>query len=427
MMFNKFIFKKYRFNSNDGTLELHYSFDNELNFMETMKFQIEGNEYSNELLDKALFNLFIMAGVSYYKAYQVNEIEILDNKLSNEDAAFFAKTYRKGLGEYYFVNNLDPKKEIYFPVKSSDTIETEMNSPKLLIGIGGGKDSLVSLEVLKKTNLDIATWSLNHSEQLSELISKTGVKHYRVERIIDSRLITENEKGALNGHIPISAILSFVGTVQAILAGRTDVVVSNEQTANEPNLNYMGENINHQYSKSSEYEKDFQSFLKNNYGNGLRYYSFLRPLSELKIAEIFSRAYLDKYLGSFSSCNRAFRLESNKMSWCGECPKCAFVFLALTPFVDKRKLEEIFHSKNLLFEDSLDTTYRELLGIEGNKPLECVGEIKESRSAMRMAFEIYPELKSKYVFDIPEDYNYQNMGPDLMPEDIKEIFNSNIN
>jgi hypothetical protein len=115
------------------------------------------------------------------------------------------------------------------------------------------------------------------------------------------------------------------------------------------------------------------------------------------------------------------------MSWCGECPKCAFVFLALSPFVDKGKLEEIFDGKNLLFEDSLETTYRELLGIEGNKPLECVGEIKESRSAMRMAFEIYPELKSKYVFDIPEDYNYQNMGPDLMPKDIKEIFSSNIN
>src|SRR5438874_758950 len=83
----------------------------------------------------------------------------------------------------------------------------------------------------------------------------------------------------------ISAILACVGVIVAILSGYRDIVVSNESSASEPNLHYQGLPINHQYSKSLEFEKDFQDYLANQFNGGPRYYSFLRPFSEVRIGE----------------------------------------------------------------------------------------------------------------------------------------------
>ena len=90
------------------------------------------------------------------------------------------------------------------------------------------------------------------------------------------------------------------------------------------------------------------------------------------------------------------------------------VFLALTPVVQRQQLEEVFGGRNLLLDPNLEPTYRSMLGIEGEKPLDCVGEIKESRMAMRMAQEHQPRL-SKYLFDLPADYDFRELGPDHMP------------
>jgi hypothetical protein len=197
--------------------------------------------------------------------------------------------------------------------------------------------------------------------------------------------------------------------------------MSNEQSANEPTLHYRGVAINHQYSKSQEFERDYQQYLKHTLGDQNRYYSLLRPFSEIRIGELFAKNGFEKYKDVFSSCNRAFVHGSDHMSWCGECSKCAFVFLALTPFVERQKLEQLWGGKNLLLDPALEPTYRKLLGIEGDKPLDCVGDVKESRSAMREAFKIYPELAEKYHFDIPEDYDFRAEAVHEMPADVSPL------
>jgi hypothetical protein len=288
----------------------------------------------------------------------------------------------------------------------------------LLVGIGGGKDSLVSVELLRNKVDNLATWSVNHRPQLEPLIQRIGLPHYWVERIFDRTLLEHNADGALNGHVPISAMFACVGAIVAILSGRRDIVVSNEHSANEPTLQYQGVAINHQYSKSQEFEADLQAQLARTLGEKVRYYSLLRPLSELRIAELFARNGFDTYHDVFSSCNRAFTFDQHHMFWDGTCPKCAFVFLALTPFVPRDKLEQLFSGKNLLLEPTLEPLYRQLLGIEGDKPLECVGEIKESRAAMRLTTEIYPGLAAKYQFELPTDYNYKTLASHLIPKNI---------
>ncbi len=426
--YRSFIFESYSFSNETKILSLRYSFDKELEFEETFKFDFEFVEDIDEkLLDRAFLSLFLMAGVSYYKAYLPEIINTESLNLDQEMANFFSKTYQKGLGEFFYINKLDPKTPIVFKSDGSPWQKLSVSGQNgKLVGVGGGKDSLVTVELLRKQGEDIATWSVGHRSQLTPLVKEIGLTHYFVERTWDKKLLELNKQGAMNGHIPISAIFACVGMVVAALTGHKDIVVSNEQSANEPTLNYKNTDINHQYSKSQEFEKDFQKLLAHLVGDGIRYYSFLRSLSEVRIAELFAQTGFEKYKGVFSSCNEAFVHTSTQMSWCGECPKCAFVFLALTPFVDRSELESLWGGKNLLLDTNLEPTYRKLLGIEGDKPFDCVGEVKEVRTAMRLAEKKYPELGNKYHFEIPSDYNYAELSTNELPSDIAKTFTESI-
>lgn len=421
--YRQFIFDSYEFNAEDGTLALHYAIDDALHFTETYHFDFPFAEYDPKVLDRAIQLLFFIAGSSYYKTYIPPEIVVRMGDLDAELAAFCSKTYERGLGEFWYINNLDPKTPVAFPTTASDSLPLLAgNGIGQLVGVGGGKDSLVTIELLREQGADIETWSLNHRDQLTPLVRRIGLPHYWVERTWDEQLYSLRDQGAYNGHIPISAIFACAGIVTAILAGKRDVVVSNEESANEPTLTYQGVPINHQYSKSQEFEGDFQRILGRLYGDSLRYYSFLRPLSEIRIAELFAGVGFEKYKDVFSSCNRAFVHESHHMSWCGQCPKCAFTYMALAPFVPRGELESVWVGKSLLLDPGLEPTYRQLLGIEGDKPLDCVGEVKESRTAMRLSEDQYPELQGAYQFELPDSYDFRALGGHQMPEDIYTLF-----
>lgn len=415
--YQKFIFKRYDFDRMTGQLNLFYGYDDALEFRESYRFNFSFVEYDQAILDRALQLLFFMAGVSYYKMYLAPEIVVGSGDIDADLAAFLGKTYQKGLGEFFVVNQLDPQTPITFPANCAtiEPLQASTGSGQL-VGLGGGKDSLVSIELLRDQP-NIATWSLNHRAQLEGLVERVDLPHLWVEREWDQQIQTLNQKGALNGHIPISAIFSCVGAVVTVLGGYHDAVVSNESSASEPTMQYQDSAINHQYSKSLEYEQDFQACLRRLFGDCLRYYSYLRPFSELRIAELFATTVFAKYRDVFSSCNRAYTHDQHQMFWCGKCAKCAFVFLIFTPFIERPLLEELWHGKNLLREPSLDQTYKQLLGIEGDKPFDCVGEIKEARAAMRLAQKIYPEL-SKYVFDLPDNYDFRAWSEHAMPSEI---------
>jgi hypothetical protein len=420
--YHQFIFKSYDFEPAVKRLTLRYAMDDQLLFTETYHFDFDFAEYDPAALDRACQALFFMAGSSYYKTYIPPEIVIEQGELDREGAAFFSKTYQRGLGEFWYINKLDPHTPVTFPatVAQLEPLESPPGDG-LLVAIGGGKDSLVSIELLRG-HKEITTWSLNHRPQLTPLVERIGLPHAYVEREWDTQLLELNRQDAMNGHIPISGIFACVGTIVAVLTGKQDVVMSNEQSANDPTLHYRGVDINHQYSKSQEFERDYQAYLAHGLNGRARYYSFLRPLSEVRISELFAHVGFEKYKDVFSSCNRAFVHGSDHMSWCGVCSKCAFVFIALTPFIPREELEAVWHGKNLLLDPELDPMYRRLLGIEGDKPLDCVGDVKESREAMQLAFETYPELREKYQFEIPEDYSYKDEGTHEMPPEIYAIF-----
>ena len=422
--YQSFIFDSYDFS--DKTLTLRYAIDDKLHFTETFRFDFDFIEYDAAALDTAIQLLWLVAGVSYYKTYLPPEIDTNNARVDSLTSSFLQETYQKGLGEFFYVNNLAPNSQCTFPVNADPLTQMTVNNVHdgLLVGVGGGKDSLVSAEFLRDSHPNVATWSLNHRRQLEPLVKRIGLPHFFVERTWDSQLSELNKQGAYNGHVPISAIIACVGTIVGLLTGYTDHVVSNENSANEPSLTYRGVAINHQYSKSISFEHRFQRLLGLTYKNGPWYFSSLRPFSELRIAELFvTKGWFHKYKGVFSSCNRAFTQNQNTLFWCGECAKCAFVFLILAPFADRAELEALWHDKNLLMDSKLESTYCQLLGIEGDKPLDCVGEVQEARVAMRMAQELYPELQ-KYEFEIDEAYDFRTMREHAMSEKIYALIES---
>lgn len=418
-MHTSFIFDRYVFDKSTKTLELFYKIDSKVCFVEKYVFDFEFAVYDDMVLDRAFQILFMVAGISYYKTYIPKLVEVHPSIITEKLSKFLEETYQKGLGEFYYVNKLDPTTKTHFPANCYYSKPLKHSGQGLLVGIGGGKDSIVSVDLIKNSlpETKLSTWSLSHRKQLEPLVRKLGTRHYYVERILDPQLNNLNATDAYNGHIPISAIFACVGTVVAILSGHKDVVVSNEQSANEPTLTYRGVSINHQYSKSQDFERLFQAILRTNFDESVRYYSLLRPLSEMKIAELFAKHSFMTYRDVFSSCNRAFVQESPGLFWDTSCPKCCFVYLILFPFLGEKQLDAVFH-KNLLLDNSLVKTYRGLLGIEGDKPLDCVGEIQESRMAMKLAQKSIPELYSMYEFDTQLNYDYRKLMQHEIPNEI---------
>jgi hypothetical protein len=165
------------------------------------------------------------------------------------------------------------------------------------------------------------------------------------------------------------------------MSGCNAVAMSNEHSASAANLALDGVEINHQYSKSFEFEQDFARYVESFISPSINYFSLLRPLSEIEIARRFAK--FPEYFDIFRSCNTAFRQarEERGRHWCCNCPKCRFVFLALSPFVAKADLIEIFGG-NLLDDGTQGDGFAELCGLRANKPFECVGEISESAGVM---------------------------------------------
>jgi len=184
--------------------------------------------------------------------------------------------------------------------------------------------------------------------------------------------------GFLNGHTPFSALVAFISALTSILTARKHICLSNESSANEPTI--PGTKINHQYSKSFEFEKAFRQYLENYVTADINYFSFLRPLNELQIAKLFS--VMLKYQNDFRSCNRG----SKTNSWCGKCSKCLFTFIILYPYLEEKKLINIF-GNNLFDDPGLRNIFDELTGASAVKPFECVGTINEVNAALCMTIE----------------------------------------
>ena len=379
-----FRFTSFEFDAKKTTAYLRYAAD-AIDFEEKLIFAGAEQMFNDDrikAINNFLYYLHIAAGISYYKAFIPDAIEVETRPMSESTARFFEKFYFNGLGEFAFRNNLDLKDRIKFPSgDSAEPIFAPLNlKRRTAVPIGGGKDSVVTLETLKNKNEPIMGVSVGQHNTIEEIAAIAEVPLFQIRRFLSPNLFELNKQGALNGHVPIVGILSFIFLVAAILYDFDAIAMSNERSADSGNMIYEGSEINHQWSKSSDFENSFQRLIKNKMTEDITYFSMLRPLSEFQIAQVFSTT--PEYHHAFSSCNRAYKItDSNASKWCCECDKCRFVFLILAPFLGKNELIKIF-GKNLFDETTNLEKYQELLGLEGHKPFECVGEFEESQAAL---------------------------------------------
>lgn len=384
----------------ESTAVLRYGIDESVVFEERIHFHNapQITEEKKEAVQACLRLLHLAAGVSYYKAYIPSRIFVEKGSLTQEEADFFNLFYRSGLGEFSYRNKVHP--EINFPY-SENTFSRKARfylPEKTVVPVGGGKDSIVTVETLKKTGREPVLFSVGLPRAIKETIEYSELSSILVTRTISPHLIELNRNaetyGTLNGHVPVTGIIAFILALSAVLYDFSDVVMSNERSANIGNTAHDGIIVNHQWSKSIEFEKAFTGLIKNVLPN-FRYFSLLRPLSELSIARLFSKT--GKYDDVFTSCNRAFRLDETKRldRWCGECDKCRFVFLMLAPFMPKEKLIHLFGQNPLNDPQQIDG-FKELMGLSAFKPFECVGEIEESAVAFMMIAN-RPEWQEAFV------------------------------
>jgi hypothetical protein len=320
-------------------------------------------------------------GVSYFKAAVPARVRA--RPLPEDDARFWDTLYTLGLGEFYYRNDLDPRGRVCFPRGSSlpSARQREPTHERVLLLAGGGKDSAVAREVVRHAGVSADALSLGTAPWITRSVEAMGLRHLVIRRDVDPTLFELNERGAWNGHVPISACIAFVASLVAYVGGYAAVIVANERSADEPNLVWNGIPVNHQWSKSLDFERAFQAWCARRWSGDPVYFSILRPLSEVRIAAAFARHA--QYFAHFTSCNANFRYRAHAVPprWCGRCPKCVFVQLALAPQLDDGTLDHVFGGQ--FFADPANRQILEaLVGMTGFKPFECVGTATESRAAL---------------------------------------------
>jgi UDP-N-acetyl-alpha-D-muramoyl-L-alanyl-L-glutamate epimerase len=382
-MAERFTVEPPEFDPPTGVARFRYGLG-ELTFTEIVAFPAgAASEPSRAATFQRLLGLTaIVLGVSYFKLRAPFEIHT-PIPLSDLQRRFVLDVYENGLGEFYARNGLRRFGQLRLhapeePVPAGGPPELPDRS---LLPIGGGKDSLVSAQLLERAGINFSPFAVNPKGPILGSVEALGRAPLYVQRTLDAEMIRlGKEPGFFNGHVPSTAINSMIAALAALLFGFRRVILSNERSASEGNVEFDGREANHQHSKSLPFERLIASVLADASGGALQYFSLLRPFSEARIARLFARE--SRFDRVFSSCNENFKLAGNSGPlWCGRCPKCHFVYLIMAPVMDRPRLAGIF-GQDLLAQPAHEHSFRTLTGLAGQKPWECVGEIEEAAACL---------------------------------------------
>ena len=383
--FKSFTFCQQEVKLEDGVLSMtfHFSLDDRYDFYPTLTIPsrpfYRWETIPQTQLETLAFQIGMVELVSYWKLACPKTIVVKPFDLKLCQKKWWRHLYYNGLGEFRYLNGIDCSEADFLKIESGTDHEMKsIDMPleeKTLMPVGGGKDSVVTLEMLRD-EMPVIPLIVNPRGATIECVKAAGYTMDDVaviNRTLDPTMLRLNQEGFLNGHTPFSALLAFISILIGFGTGSKYIALSNESSANESTV--PGTDINHQYSKSIEFERDFREYVAVHLNEEIQYFSFLRPLSEMQIASFFSRC--EAYHGVFKSCNAGSKTDS----WCGKCPKCLFTWIILSPFLSKEKLTAIF-GKDLMADASLQPIFEELNGTAAVKPFECVGTVEEVRACM---------------------------------------------
>lgn len=406
------VFRYEGYDVHGNTLTCRYSLDGRP-FVETVSFP-NGGAWERPEVAAAARLVYLLAGVSYYKTAAPLRIALPHDTLSVSEAALLREFYVEGLGEFGYVNDLDLR-DVHMDVAIVDD-EPRAVAPvndAVLVPFGGGIDSIVTVELMRPL-ADLALFVVGRPNDtyaaIEDAAAVTGLPVIRAERALDEQVLRSVELGFLNGHVPITGVISAIAVLAAALDGRSAVAMSNEWSASVATLQHGDRAINHQWSKSDAFEAAFRRVAP------VEYFSRLRPYSEYWIADRFAR--LDQYHGAFRSCNRAFHTDPARRldHWCGECDKCCFIDLILAPFMARGALEAVFKGREPLANESLRPKFEALLDTSGApRPFECIGDVTECRAAGVLASRRPDRQETTMLRELVAAVPEPDLGPLLRP------------
>ena len=418
--FSTFTFERQTVKLENGVLSLAFDFslDGRYHFQPTLEIPARAffswDAIPANQLEALAFQIGMTELVSYWKIACPKRVVVKPFALTTSQIAFWKKLYYNGLGEFLYLNSI--------MVSESDLMALESQGEKpfhrveiplkemTLVPVGGGKDSVVTLECLRN-EMPLIPLIVNPRGATLNCVKTAGFSENDfivIKRTLDPTMLKLNAEGYLNGHTPFSALLAFISILVAFGSGARYIALSNENSANESTV--PGTNINHQYSKSIEFERDFRNYVAEHLNSEVQYFSFLRPLSELQIASLFAR--YEAYHPVFRSCN----VGSKTDSWCGHCPKCLFTWIILSPFLTRGQLTAIF-GKDLMADASLHPVLEELNGTAAVKPFECVGTVEEVQACLKAT-----QNNMLEVDEILHRFNTNH----FLPERFEQILKSNL-
>ncbi len=385
-----FRYDNYRIADDSQSVEFNYSLTHageNFELTEQLHFPVPITEQRET--QQALRGLHLALGISYYKIFIPESIKH-PYEMDETEASFWNDVWKNGLGEFLFTNQLthDDLAKFYpqSGIMSKGDHRAEWNDAAIL-GIGGGKDSIVAGELLKAAGVNLEGFVLATSDQLGQtqqVADKMGIPLHPIQRVIDPKMLLLNKRpDSYNGHVPISLVFALVGTVAAASLGSRYIVVANESSSSIPRVHTGDVAVNHQWSKSFEFESMFRDYVHKNISNSLEYFSAVRPLNSVSIAKLFA-TYPD-YFYAFTSDNSVFKINPEDRPvgrWSLNSAKSLSSFILLSPWIDAELLTEMF-GRDFLDEEVLEDLFLSLLGEKGDQPLDCVGTIDELRSSLQ--------------------------------------------
>jgi len=366
------------------TARFKFSIPPDISFSPEVHFEGVPESWSSvpeKALNNAIFHLGLIESFSYWKATASPVIEVHAGGLTDDQAHWWEDLLIHGMGEFFYRNDIDFTVPGFVRIQSVgiglSSAYPGALAPRSLLTIGGGRDSALAAGLLRDSGHEFTCMMLNPSSAAQKIAAHVSAADpVIIRRSICPELLDLNRRGFLNGHTPFSAYLAFLGAACLLLYGYSNVIVANERSSDEGNILYRGKNINHQYSKSFRFERLFDEYLAKYLVAQGRYFSFVRPLYELQIGQLFSS--LPAFFELFKSCNR-----NRSDSWCGRCPKCVSVFLTMYPFVPRSAVLKIFGG-DLFDREETIPILRELAGF-AVKPFECVATTAEIIAALALA------------------------------------------
>lgn len=425
-----FTFTGYDYDPATSVATFRYEYGDDHAFVEKIYFAAPIEGYNKEALSRALFLSYVICGASYYKSFPSRDV-VLPQDIDAWQANFFDGVYQDGLSQFAFDNKLSRGDLAHFIATGQAPAPVAYDSTGVLALQSGGKDSLLTAQLLKEKGISFTPWYVTNNPSHPAVLDELGALLRTVTRTVDVPAIKKAlAAGGLNGHVPVTYMVMSYALIDAILHNENTIIISIGHEGEEPYGTIQGKDgepamdVRHQWSKIWQSELNFAEYVKKYVSPNIRIGSPLRGLSELRIAELFATHAWERFGHQFSSCNRANYLQgtdNTHLKWCGTCAKCANSFLLFAPFLDPQELASIFDGKNLLADPSLTETFRGFFGLTDTKEFECIGETTELQRAYHMARERYPDAGYTLPFDVPtssfdykEEYDSQRWAKDLL-------------